>query len=68
MAKAAGGFLAGWGLLHHEPWARVVALVPGFIALFHVPLGTAAGVYTLWVLLPTQSQEEYDALAAPRAA
>jgi hypothetical protein len=66
--KAAGGFLAGWGLLHREPWARVVALVLGFIALFHIPFGTAVGVYTLWVLLPAQSQQEYDALAAARAA
>jgi hypothetical protein len=68
MAKAACGFLAGWGLLQREPWARVVALVLGFISLFNIPFGTAVGVYTLWVLLPGQSQEEYDALALARAA
>jgi hypothetical protein len=68
LAKAACGFIAGWGLLHREPWARVVALVLGFISLFNVPFGTAVGVYTLWVLLPIQSQEEYDAMVATRAA
>ena len=68
LAKAACGFIAGWGLMQREPWARVVALVLGFISLFNVPFGTAVGVYTLWVLLPAQSQEEYDALAAARAA
>ncbi len=26
-AKAAGGFAAGWGLVQHEKWARVLALV-----------------------------------------
>ncbi len=46
----------------------MIALVLGFISLFNVPFGTAVGVYTLWVLLPAQSQEEYDALVAARAA
>ncbi len=68
LAKAACGFLAGWGLLHREPWARIVALILGFLSLFNVPFGTAVGVYTLWVLLPAQSQQEYDALVAARAA
>jgi hypothetical protein len=68
LAKAAFGFLAGWGLLHREPWARILTLVLGFISLFHIPFGTAVGVYTLWVLLPAQSQEEYDAMAAARPA
>jgi hypothetical protein len=68
LAKALCGFFAGWGLMQREPWARVLALVLGFIALFNIPFGTAIGVYTLWVLLPAQSQQEYEALAAGRAA
>jgi hypothetical protein len=63
LAKAAAGFFAGWGLLQREEWARVVALVVGFIALLNVPIGTVLGIYTLWVLLPTQSDDEYKALA-----
>jgi hypothetical protein len=59
LAKSAAGFFTGWGLLNREPWARVMALVLGFIALLNVPLGTALGVYTLWVLLPTSSEAEY---------
>ncbi len=58
-AKAVAGFAAGWGLLQREPWARVLALVVGFVSLFNVPIGTALGIYTLWVLLPTQSEQEY---------
>jgi hypothetical protein len=68
LAKAACGFIAGRGLMQHEPWARTVALVLGFISLFNIPFGTAIGVYTLWVLLPGDSQQEYDALVAARAA
>ena len=68
LAKAACGFITGWGLMQREPWARVVALVLGFLSLFNVPFGTAVGVYTLWVLLPAQSHTEYEALASTRAA
>jgi hypothetical protein len=69
LAKAAGGFIAGWGLLQHEPWARVLALVLAFIALFtNIPFGTALGIYTMWVLLPIQSEQEYAALVQARAA
>jgi hypothetical protein len=62
-AKAALGFATGWGLLQREPWARMLTIVPAFLALFHVPFGTALGVYTLWVLLPAESDAEYHAEA-----
>jgi hypothetical protein len=68
LAKAACGFMAGWGLLQRASWARLVALVLGFISLFNIPFGTAIGVYTLWVLLPLESGEEYEAMAAAHAA
>jgi hypothetical protein len=63
LVKAAVGFIAGWGLLQREDWARTVALVVGFVALLNVPIGTALGIYTLWVLLPQQSDDEYRSLA-----
>jgi len=47
--------MAGWGLLQRAPWARLLALILAFLALFNVPFGTAIGVYTLWVLLPDES-------------
>ena len=69
LAKAALGFFAGWGLLQREQWARVLVLVLAFVALFtNIPFGTALGVYTMWVLLPVESEEEYEAMAAKRAA
>jgi hypothetical protein len=68
VVKAALGFVAGWGLLQREHWARIVALVLAFISLFNVPFGTAIGVYTMWVLLPMQSEQEYESMASARAA
>jgi len=58
-AKAAVGFVVGWGLLQREPWARIVTIIMAFLALFHIPFGTALGIYTLWVLLPADSDAEY---------
>lgn len=58
------GIVAGWGLLDRQPWARRVALVLGFVNLIHIPFGTALGIYTLWVLLPAQSEREFRARAA----
>ncbi|HXR17021.1 MAG TPA: zinc ribbon domain-containing protein [Terriglobales bacterium] len=61
VVKAFAGFVAGWGLLQREPWARTVAVVLAFPSLFfNVPFGTALGIYTLWVLLPAESDEEYE--------
>jgi hypothetical protein len=62
---AVTGFLAGLGLLERRPWARSLAIVLAVIALLHPPLGTALGIYTLWVLLPAQSEEEYRRTARP---
>lgn len=66
LVKAACGFIAGWGLLQRESWARMVVLVLAFVSLFNIPFGTALGVYTLWALLPNQSRQEFDALVAAR--
>ena len=52
-----------WGLFQREPWGRVLGLVLGFLALLRPPFGTALGIYTLWVLLPERSGQEYDRLS-----
>ena len=63
LCVAAIGLLAGWGLLEGQPWARMLAIVLGFLSLLHIPFGTALGIYTLWVLLPAQSEAEYRQLS-----
>jgi len=60
LVKAAAGFFAGWGLLQRKPWARMLTIVLSFLALFIIPLGTALGIYSLWVLMPAQSEREYE--------
>ncbi len=55
--------LTGYALLTRQPWGRVLAIVFGILALIHLPLGTALGIYTLWVLAPGASGDEYAAIA-----
>jgi hypothetical protein len=69
LLKSAVGLAAGFGLLQREVWARTLVLILAFIALFtSIPFGTALGIYTMWVLLPPESEQEYEAMAAARAA
>ena len=50
------GMIAGIGLLKMRPWARIVAIVVGALHILSFPLGTALGVYTLWVLLNPETE------------
>lgn len=45
------GFIGAYGLTRRRPWARMLVLILGFLNLFNFPLGTALGVYTIWVLM-----------------
>ena len=50
------GMVAGIGLLKMQPWARIVAIIVGAFHILSFPLGTALGVYTLWVLLNAETE------------
>ena len=49
------GLIGGIYLLKHRPWARILVLVLGFINLIEIPLGTALGIYTIWVLFKDET-------------
>jgi hypothetical protein len=56
-------FSVGWGLMHREPWGRMVAIVAAFINLFKwVPFGTALGIWTLVSLMGYRNQTLYEQL------
>jgi hypothetical protein len=41
--------IAGIGLLNKASWAMTLALILGCLKLISFPIGTAIGVYTIWV-------------------
>ena len=59
------GCAAGWGLLDRQSWARTLSIVLAcFALLLFIPFGTLLGIYTLWVLLPARSEEEYRRMSS----
>jgi hypothetical protein len=54
------GIIGGIGLLRWQPWARILVMILAVVDLFNVPIGTAIGVYTIFVL----TQEEVVELFA----
>lgn len=56
LVLAAPSIIGGWGLLRFRPWSRVLMIVISALHLFHIPLGTALGVYGLWVLVNDETR------------
>jgi hypothetical protein len=54
------GLIAGVGLLKSQPWARVLAIVVAVFYLIHIPIGTAIGIYALWVLLSRDTERLFS--------
>jgi hypothetical protein len=59
-ALALPGLAAGYGLVTRKPWARVLAIVVGILGLLNFPIGTAIGLYSLWVLFPARAADYFD--------
>jgi hypothetical protein len=49
--------IAGIGLLNRKRWARILAIILAILALSSFPIGTAAGIYTLWVLTQRETEQ-----------
>ncbi len=54
------GLVTGWGLLKLRPWARILGIVLAVISLINFPIGTAIGVYGLWVLLTKETERLFE--------
>lgn len=60
LVLALPSLIGGWGLLNFKPWARILMIVVSSLHLLHVPLGTALGIYGLWVLLSEESRRLFE--------
>jgi hypothetical protein len=54
--------VAGWGLLEHTQWGRIVAIVAAILSMLKFPFGTAMGIWTLVILLGYRNSTLYEQL------
>lgn len=62
LLRVALALAAGWGLMEHSEWGRIVAIVAAFFSLIKIPFGTAIGIWTLVMLLGYRNSTLYDQL------
>src|SRR5688572_525304 len=51
---AVPSLIAGVGLLMRQSWAMILALIVAALKLFSFPVGTAIGIYAIWIYAEDQ--------------
>jgi hypothetical protein len=53
--------IAGIGLVTRQSWATMLALILGCLKLFAIPIGTAIGIYAIWIYTEDQKLKKTPA-------
>ncbi|HER08981.1 MAG TPA: hypothetical protein ENO20_08740 [Bacteroides sp.] len=59
------GIIGGIGLFSYRSWARILVLIVSAINCLNVPVGTAKGVYSIWVLMQKETIDLFEPLESP---
>lgn len=54
------GIIGGAGLFSFKPWARILVMIVSAINCLNIPVGTAKGIYSIWVLMQPETIEMFD--------
>jgi len=54
------GIIGGIGLFSYRSWARILVMIVSAINCLNVPVGTAKGVYSIWVLMQPETIELFE--------
>jgi len=54
------GIIGGAGLFSYKPWARILVMIVSALNCLNVPIGTAKGIYSLWVLMQPETIELFE--------
>ncbi len=49
------GLIGGIGLFKRQEWARILVLITSALHLLNFPVGTALGIYSIWVLVQDET-------------
>jgi len=59
------GIIAGIGLFKFKEWARIFSIILGILNLPGFPIGTALGLYTLFIMLDSETVKLFVAPTEP---
>ncbi len=59
--------IGGIGILRRRNWARYLTMVLSVMDLFHIPHGTALGIYCIWALVQDETTRLFAAPQRPQA-
>ncbi len=54
------GIVGGFGLFSYKPWARMLVIIVSAINCLNIPIGTAKGIYSIWVLMQPEAIELFE--------
>jgi len=54
------GIIGGTGLFSYKPWARILVMIVSAMNCLNVPVGTAKGIYSIWVLMQPEIIELFE--------
>lgn len=54
------GVIGGIGLFSFRSWARILVMIVSALNCLNVPVGTAKGIYSLWVLMQPETIELFE--------
>jgi len=54
------GIVGGIGLFSYKPWARILVMIVSAINCLNIPIGTAKGVYSIWVLMQKETMDLFE--------
>jgi hypothetical protein len=54
------GVIGGIGLFSYRSWARILVMIVSAMNCLNVPVGTAKGIYSIWVLMQPEAIELFE--------
>ncbi|MBF8296319.1 MAG: hypothetical protein HW389_2864 [Bacteroidetes bacterium] len=59
------GIIGGIGIFKRKEWARILVLVLSALHLINIPIGTAIGAYSIWVLVQKETILLFNPIVTP---
>jgi len=56
--------ICGYGVLKHKSWARIFAIILCAMSLVKIPIGTAFGIYGLWIMFNKETEAMFSGAPA----